>query len=140
VGIFSKNRNTGSAGSASVVPASELVRLGQVGRSVYAEGGFVDVSGFYLGSFQKLGLPTGQFAEQLVADLAAGAASAPDEWAYAGALYVAVDFDGPNVATRPGGDALIDQALKVLADRGVSGDRIPMFLMSRWSEINTRRA
>lgn len=139
MGIFSKSRNSDSAGSGSVVPASELARLGQVGRSVYVEGGFVDVSSFYLGSFQKLGLPTGQFAERLVADLAAGAAAAPDEWAYAGALHVAVDFDGPNVATRPRGDALIDQALKVLADQGVGGDRIPMFLMSRWGEIISGR-
>lgn len=140
MGIFSKDRGKSRSSSASVVPASALARLGQVGRTVYSEGGFADVSGFYLESFQQLGLPTGQFAERLVHDLAPGAAAAPDEWAYAGALYVAIDFDGSAVATRLCGDALIDRALRVLADRGVGGAHIPQFLLSRWIDIKNGTA
>ncbi len=140
MGIFSRGRGlggSGGTGSASVVPAAERPRLAQVGRTVYAEGGFVDVSGFYLEPFMQLGLPTDQFAERLVADLTAIAAAAPDEWAYPGALYVAVDFDGGNLAARTAGEALIDPALRVLAGRGVGGERIPFFLLSRWSDITS---
>lgn len=140
MGIFSRGRSSGGAGSASVVPAAERPRLAQVGRAVYAEGGFVDVSGFYLETFLQLGLPTDQFAERLAADLAAIAAAASDEWAYPGALYVAIDFDGPNLATRASGDALIEPALRVLAGRGVGGDRVPMFLQSRWADLNSSGA
>ncbi len=140
MGIFSRGRGSGGAGSAPVVPAAERARLAQVGRAVYAEGGFVDVSGFYLETFLQLGLSTDQFAERLAADLVAGAAAASDEWAFPGALYVAIDFDGANLATRAAGDALIDPALRVLAGRGVGGDRIPSFLMSRWSDITNGQA
>lgn len=135
MGIFSKRRDQGRTGPASVVPAAELARLAAVGRTVYGGGGLTDVSGFYLDSFQRLGLPTAEFAERLVADLLTGASSAADEWAYAGALYVAIDFDGPDVATRPGGDALIDRALSFLARQGVGSGQIPAFLLGRWSEV-----
>lgn len=138
MGIFSKKRGTGGARPTSIVPAADVARLGQVGRTVYADGGFVDVSSFYLGAFQRLGLGVDPFAELLVADLAAAAASSADDWAYPGALHVAIDFDGPNVAGRAGGDALIDQALRVLAAHGTGGDRIPMFLMARWSDIRNQ--
>jgi hypothetical protein len=137
VGIFSRGR--GEAGSLSVVPDAERGRLAQVGRTVFAEGGYVDVSAFYLESYLQLGLPTDQFAARLVADLSAGAAASSDPWAFPGALHVAVDFDGASVATRPGGDALIDRALEVLASHGIDGRRIPMFLMARWGEINGSR-
>jgi hypothetical protein len=83
-----------------------------------------------------LGLPTELFAERLVADLAAGAAAEADQWAYSGALYVAVDFPSADVAALSGGDALIDHALNVLVRSGIGGDRIPAFLQSRWRDIN----
>lgn len=139
MGIFSKRGGSGGGGS-SVVPAAERGRLAQVGRAVYVEGGFVDVSGFYLEAFLQLGLATDQFAERLVADLTAAAAAAANEWAFPGALYVAIDFDGPNLASREAGDALIDSALRVLASSSVGVDRIPMFLMSRWADIANGRA
>jgi hypothetical protein len=122
-----------------VVPAVERIRLPEVGRAVYAEGGFVDVSAFYVESFTALGLSTDQFAERLIADLVVAAEESSDEWAFPGALHVAVDFDGPNVASRAAGESLINRALSMLADRGVGGGRIPGFLVLRYGEICSGR-
>ena len=141
MGFFSKDRSNGRGGSA-IVSSTELARLGAVGRAAFGQGGHPDVSGFYLPAFQRASssgaADIDRFAQQLITELSAGAtaAAASDEWAYAGALYVTIDFDGANVANRADAGPIIDGALQLFARHGLGTERIPVFLLARWRDLH----
>lgn len=136
MGFFSKGQ---AERPKNVVPASELARLSTVGRMTFAEGQYVDVSGFYLPGLLAAGTPSpgstayNAFIDRLLDDLCS-AAYASGDWALAGALYVAKDFLGSDGLSHQQFAFLADRALAFMASAGVSGGVIPNFLMERWME------
>lgn len=137
MGLFSRGRR---ASGGSVIPPDEVARLSAVGRTVYVEGQFVDVTGFYLPGFLAAGPPAvgspeySEFVDRLLSELVAGANSS-GEWAFPGALHVAKDFLRSDDWSHPRFVELVDRSLPFMASVGVSGSFIPMFLQDRWREI-----
>jgi hypothetical protein len=135
--LFSRNQKRRAG---PIVPAGELASLSAVGRATYIDGQYVDASVFYLPGFLAAGPPTAgtpeyeAFVDGFLDELFA-AASATDEWAYPGALYVAKDFLGPDGMANPRFVAIVDRALPFMVSAGVSDGFIPMFLQSRWLEF-----
>lgn len=135
MGFLSRNRQSQPR---SVIPTAELTKLASVGRAKYLDRQYVDVSGFYLPGFLAAGSPTfgpenDSFVETFLGELL-NAARAEGAWAFAGALYVAVDFVGVD-CNSPSFDPLIDAALAFMANAGVTEMDIPMGLAARWREL-----
>lgn len=133
---------SGVTGRSSVIPADELVRLSDVGRVVYLEGQYVDVSGFYLPGYLAAGPPVSgspehdAFVDRLLDELVGGA-TVSGEWAMAGAMHVAKDFLGADGMSHPKFVELVDRALPFMASAGVSRAVVPMFLLGRWSAVQS---
>lgn len=137
MGFFSRRTSSGS--SLPLITPDLRARLGEVGRTKYLAHRYVDASPFYLPAFLAAGPPepgpeTQRFAERLYSELNRASAELGG-WAAAGAFYVAMDFDVPAEPASGDFGQLMDRALTFMAGAGVGGLDIPMFAMSRWSEI-----
>jgi hypothetical protein len=129
-----------------IVPRDQVGLLPAIGRSAYLEGQPTDVSAFYLEGFIAAGTPsTGSpefegFLDQFFEELVDAAAANEDEWAFAGAMRIAVDFIGSDGLKNPGFVTIVDSALPFMASVGVSSGYIPMFLLERWNAAQYIRA
>lgn len=142
MGLFSRRQRQGPS---PIIPVDTASRLADVGRVVFRDGQLgVDVSGFYLPGFMSEGAPSpgtvgwDDFTDRFLRELLDWAGTSED-WSIAGALYVAKDFVATEDHVKPGFVEIVERALEFLADARVSTAVIPMFALSRWTEIKRSR-
>ena len=114
----------------------------EIGRAVFRDGQLArDVTDFYLPGFIAAGSPspgsagwdafTGQFLDELNAG-----GNATGGWGIAGAFYVAKDFVTSDDMSNSRFVALVDSALRFMADADVPTASIPMFALGRWHALH----